>query len=156
MAEAGGKKVTDIGLLILRFGIGAAFIIFGVPKLLEGPEGWKSLGKAVELFNIHYAPEFWGFMCGFAEAIGGLFLILGLLVRPFAFIMFINMVVATAVLITSAAAKGHGYEWYMMDSFQNWFKPASMGVVFLALVFMGGGRFGISAMFKGGKKASPQ
>src|SRR5210317_1506175 len=68
----------DLGLLILRVGIGVMFILHGIPKLMGGPEGWEGLAQ----FGLPFLPE--GFMSiafGFAamatELVGGLLLALG-------------------------------------------------------------------------------
>ena len=153
MAEQNNRLSVDLGLLVLRVGIGAIFIVHGLPKLVAGPAEWAKSGGAMAMFGIKYAPEFWGFMCGFAEAVGGACLILGLFVRPAAILMFLNMVVATASVCYGLAKDGK--PWLSMSSFGKWAYPLSMAIVFLSLIFIGRGRFGVTRIFKGGgaKKA---
>ena len=147
MAESAGKAHVDIGLLVLRIGIGAMFIIHGVPKIAAGPDAWTGLGKAMGFFGITYAPEFWGFMSAFSEAVGGLFLVLGVFVRPFAFLMFINMVVATTFHLS---AEKH---WFDSKVFGIWSHAAELMFVFLALLILGGGKYSLIQIFGGsGKK----
>ena len=55
-------KYRDAGLLILRIGLGAAFMIHGLPKLTDGPKLWASLGKSMGLIGIDFLPVFWGFI----------------------------------------------------------------------------------------------
>ena len=129
-----GSRAVDLGLLVLRVGIGVVFIVHGVPKLLDGPAKWAELGQAMGVFGITFAPAFWGFMCGVTEAVGGLALVLGLFVRPVAILQFINMVVATALMVS--LHKGWGGIAH----------PLSMGIVFLALAFAGGGRLALGML----------
>lgn len=89
-------RYQDIGLLVMRIGLGAMMILHGYDKLLGGPDKWHELGEAMGKLNIHFWPTFWGFMCGFAETFGGLFCILGLWFRPFCILLFFNFIVATA------------------------------------------------------------
>ncbi|WP_347158479.1 DoxX family protein [Pontibacter chitinilyticus] len=87
-------KYQDTGLLILRLGVGVAFILHGFPKLAGGPEHWAQIGQAMQVTGVTFAPTFWGFMAGFSEAAGGLMLLLGLLFRPFCLLLLLTMLVA--------------------------------------------------------------
>ncbi len=123
----------EAGLFLLRTGIGIVFLRHGVPKFLGTPEHgaretWEMLGGAMGAFGIHFAPVFWGFLSAFAEAAGGLALVLGVLVRPFAALMLVNMLVATAF----HAGQHHG--WAQISH------PLSLAIVFLCLLLAGGGR----------------
>jgi len=153
MAEQNNRLSVDVGLFVLRVGIGATFIVHGLPKLVAGPTEWAKFGGTMALFGIKYAPEFWGFMCGFAEAVGGACLVLGLFVRPAAILMFLNMVVATTAVCYGVVKEGK--PWLSMGGFGKWAYPLSMAIVFLGLIFIGGGRFGAMKIFKwgGAKKA---
>ncbi|MDD5155122.1 MAG: DoxX family protein, partial [Candidatus Omnitrophica bacterium] len=72
----------DIGLLILRIGIGSMFIYHGAPKIFGGPQMWTNVGlMAMPGLGIKFAPAFWGFMAGFSEFAGGILIILGLFFR---------------------------------------------------------------------------
>ena len=117
------------GLLLLRVGIGIVFIAHGWPKLTGGVEVWQRLGGAMGSFGISFAPAFWGFMAAFAECIGGLAIALGILVRPFAGLLLITMIVAAGMHI------GKG------DAFSGWSHALSMGIVFLSLVISGAGDY---------------
>ena len=142
MAEQGSRKYLDVGLLILRLGIGGLFIVHGWPKLAGGVAMWKGLGANMHYFGVTYAFEFWGFMCAFVEAVGGAFLVLGVLVRPFAALMLINMIVATVSMRHMSGVEfGTG-----------WSRPLEMGVVFLSLLIMGGGSLGLGRLFRKSRK----
>lgn len=91
------NKKTDLGLLILRTGIGFQLIMHGLPKITKGPEMWTKLGGAMKHLGIDFAPTFWGFMASAAEFGGGILLILGLFSRPTAFLVGFTMLVAAIV-----------------------------------------------------------
>ena len=128
---------VDLGLLLIRIGIGLAFIVHGWPKITGGVERWEALGGTMAIFGITFAPAFWGFMAAFAETAGGLFLALGLFVRPFVFLLFFTMFVATVMLINSGA------------EFGRYAHALEMGIVFFGLLFTGGGRFALGRLIPG-------
>ena len=72
----------DIGLLIVRLGIGLTMMIFhGYGKLTRGPEGWERMGSQMQNLGIDFFPMFWGFMAMFSEFFCSLLLALGVLFR---------------------------------------------------------------------------
>jgi putative oxidoreductase len=75
-------------------------------------------------------PSFFAWMGGFAEAVGGLFLVIGLLTRPFAF-----LIVCTMLVAIFCQQFGNG-TWNML--------PA-MGFLWVGLqnMSLGSGRFGL-------------
>jgi putative oxidoreductase len=60
-------KYRDMGLLILRVGIGIMFMYHGFPKLTAGPELWTNLGGVLSDMEIGFAPTFFGFMAALSE-----------------------------------------------------------------------------------------
>ena len=140
MAGASSGRSGDVGLLILRIGVGVIFIMHGWPKLMGGPDAWTRIGGAIGVFGITFAPAFWGFMAMFAELAGGLFLVLGFLVRPFAMLMCFTMVVAAVSLVKGG------------QDFAAWSHPASLAVVFLSLIIMGAGHLDVLELIKTLKK----
>jgi putative oxidoreductase len=123
-------------MLLLRIGIGLFFLGHGIPKLLGGPEKWAALGGAMGNIGISFTPTFWGFMAAISEALGGLLLILGLLVRPAAALMFFTMLIATIMHLKTGGGFGKVSH------------PGEMAVVFLALLVAGGGRYGLGALIR--------
>jgi len=126
------EKSLNIGLLILRVGIGIKFIIHGWPKITGGTETWQGLGGAMANLGITFAPTFWGFMAALSEFGGGILLILGILHRPVAALLFFTMVVATVMHVQ------------MDDPFRVYSHALGMAVVFLGLFFTGAGRYTLS------------
>ena len=120
--------------LILRIGLGGTQLFsHGLPKLFE-PERWAGLGGAMANLGITFAPTFWGFMAGFTEALGGLLLIIGLLVRPTSVVLIFVLFVAglqnvvTAGLAGLAGGRAH---------------PIDAGIGLLALLVLGAGKWSL-------------
>jgi len=122
----------NVGILILRVGLGAMFIVVhGLPKLLGGPERWKAVGSAMSHLGIHFAPVAWGFAAAMAEFAGGILLILGLFTRfASASMAFVMLVAATQHL-----AKG--------DPLVRASHPIEVGIVLVALAIMGAGAYSL-------------
>lgn len=119
----------DLGLLLLRVGIGAMFVAHGLPKLVGGPARWEGLGRAMRAFGIDFAHGFFGFMAAIAETGGGLCLALGLAFRPALGMLLATMVVATA----SHLHRGDGFGKAM--------HAIEAGILFGSLLLIGPGRY---------------
>ena len=124
-------KHRDIGLLILRIGLGCMFLVHGFPKLFGGPERWERIGGAMGSLGITFLPAFWGFMAAISEALGGICLILGLFVRPACILLTITMLVATA----SHLSRG--------DGLKGAAHAIEVGIVFLSLILIGPGKYSL-------------
>jgi putative oxidoreductase len=123
-------KYRDTGLLVMRLGLGIAFLIHGLPKLTGGPAVWKSIGAAMGNIGIHHWPVVWGFLAAVTEGIGGLLLILGAFYRPTCLLLTFVMIIATLQV-------------YGTHDFKIYSHPLKMAVVFFGLAFIGPGRFSI-------------
>jgi putative oxidoreductase len=126
----------DLGLLILRVGIGLIFIKHGYPKLMAGQEKWIWLGNQMVYVGITFAPAFWGFMAAIAECIGGGMLILGLATRLASFLMASTMLVALLMHINVG------------DPYVTYSHPLSLLVVFMSLFISGAGAYSLDSLFK--------
>lgn len=124
-------RYSNLGLLLMRIGLGAMMILHGYPKLIGGPEKWTKIGASMQNLNVHVYPTFWGFMAGASEAIGGLLLILGLAFRPASFLLLCTMIVASV----SHFAKG--------DDIMRASHAIELGFVFLGFFFIGPGRYSV-------------
>ncbi|MEO7214980.1 DoxX family protein [Mucilaginibacter sp.] len=100
------ERSINIGLLILRIGIGSMFILHGWPKLQGGLDGWHRLGLNMHYLGINFLPAFWGFMAMAAEFFGGILLVFGIVVQPAAAFMLFTMLVAAI----GNLAQGYGLE----------------------------------------------
>ena len=123
-------KHRDLGLLIIRVGVGIVFIMHGWPKIKGGPHGWEQIGKALPV----PPAVFWGFMAALAEFGGGLLLIVGFAVRPVAAVMCFNMLVALSFHLRSPAP---------MNSFNAYSPALEAAVIFLGLIFLGPGKYSV-------------
>ncbi|HEY9886342.1 MAG TPA: DoxX family protein [Vampirovibrionales bacterium] len=121
------NNYSNIGLFILRIGIGVMFILHGYPKIMGGPEKWEALGGVMSMIGINYAPTFWGFMAAFAEFAGGILLVLGFLFRPACLLLLGTMAMAT----TMHVLKG--------DGFNDFSHALEAGILFFSLIFIGPG-----------------
>jgi putative oxidoreductase len=138
-----GQKIhkPDAGLLVVRLAFGLILVVFGFQKLLGGTDGFRHLGEAMGMFGIHFAPVFWGVMSALTESLGGLMIILGLLFRPAALLLFFNMIVACAVMwhggpdFGSVPALGSWLQTFAM--------PFTFAATFLALLLIGPGKYAL-------------
>ncbi len=130
-------KYRDIGLLILRIGIGVMFIMHGLPKLTGGPDKWMMLGGTMKSLGVDFAPMAWGFMAAFSECIGGLLLVLGFFTRPACFALLATMIVAASMHI------GKG------DPFVKYSHAMEAGILFISLILIGPGKYSIDGQYKG-------
>ncbi len=124
----------DLGLLILRVGIGVMFIFHGIPKLLGGPEGWEGLAQ----FGLPFLPEgavsiAFGFAAMATELVGGLLLALGKFHRIVCAALAGTMAVAFSTKLGDVTS--------VTDFAKNAGWPLELLIVFIALFFTGPGRY---------------
>ncbi|MBI5889005.1 MAG: DoxX family protein [Deltaproteobacteria bacterium] len=124
-------RYRNIGLLILRLGIGAMFVYHGAPKMLGGPAKWEGLGRAAGIFGIDFAPVFWGFMAAVSEFAGGFALILGLFSREFSALLVITMIVAA------------GFHLNRGEGLFGASHAVELGIVFFSFIFIGPGKYSL-------------
>lgn len=122
------SQLQNLGLLVLRVGLGFMFILHGYPKVFGGPEKWTEVGSSMQYLGIEAAPMFFGFMAGIVEFFGGIFLMLGLFFIPTLVLLFIVMFVAS---ITSIGAG---------EDFSSYSHSIEIAIVILSLFFIGSGR----------------
>ena len=84
---------ANAGLVILRVFIGAALLTHGWGKMFGGLDGFT---QGVASMGIPL-PQVSAFLAAFAESFGAILLALGLLTRPAAFLIVVNMAVAVGV-----------------------------------------------------------
>ena len=121
----------NVGLLIIRIGLGIMFILHGYPKMFGGPDTWVEVGSAMQFLGINFAPMFFGFMAGVTEFFGGIFLVCGLFFTPSVIFLFIVMVVATIQHI------GAG------DGFVSYSHSIEIAIVMAGLLFIGPGKYSL-------------
>ena len=122
------KDNKDLGLLLLRIGIGIAFIAHGYPKLFMG--GAAGLAKGLAASGIP-GGVFAAYLAGAAEFFGGIALILGLFFRPVTIFMAFTMLVALI------------FHLNLGDNFIKYSHALESSILFIALIFIGPGKFSL-------------
>ena len=128
-----------LGLLVLRVGIGIAFVIHGFPKVFMG--GAVGLSKGLAATGIPGGIVA-AYLAGSAEFLGGIALILGILTRPATAVMTFNMLVALIFHLN----KG--------DKFVAYSHALESGILFLSLFVTGPGKFSLDYLLWGDKSKS--
>lgn len=129
-------RVADLGPLLMRVGIGAAFAYHGWLKFDGGVENFAGF---LDSLNVPL-PELVAWLQILAEGIGGLLLIAGLLTRfvtlPLIGIMIgaILLVKADLGFIVADGSPGFSYETVLLAGL-------------LGLLFIGPGRYSLDAVF---------
>lgn len=124
-------KYRNTGLLILRIGLGIMFILHGYPKLFGGPDKWEAVGGAMKNVRVTLFPAVWGFLAGVAETFGGFMLLLGLAFRPVCLILMFTMFIASLKHLNAG------------DGIMGASHAIEAGIVFLALMFVGPGKYSV-------------
>ena len=117
-----------LGLLIVRIGIGIAFMAHGFPKLFMGGALGLSNGLAAAGIPGGVAAAY---LAAFAEFFGGMALIAGLFFRPTTVALAFTMLVALV------------FHLKLGDSFIKYSHPLESGILFVALTVAGPGRFSL-------------
>ncbi|HMT12471.1 MAG TPA: DoxX family protein [Ignavibacteria bacterium] len=125
-------KHKDAGILFMRIGMGFSFIfVHGWGKIMGGPELWTKIGGSMANMGITFAPTFWGFMASVSEFGGGILILLGLFTRPASAFMAFTMLVA----FMQHTSK--------LDPWNRAIYPMEMFAVFMALLFIGAGKYSL-------------
>lgn len=123
------NKFTPYALALLRITAGYMFLLHGTAKFWEFPMSMTGGNGAVELFSMYGVG-------GIVEVVGGLLLILGLFVRPVAFLMSGQMAYAYFFMHASAAD-------VLLPVINKGELALLYSVVFLLFVFTGAGAFAL-------------
>ncbi len=126
------ERSKDLGLFIMRVGLGLMFMGHGFPKLAGGMAAWEQLGQAMSIFGFDAYPHVWGLFAAIAEFGGGLMLILGFVFRPFCVLLVGTMVVAATKHIHNG--DGLGAASHAIEA----------AVVFAGFIFTGPGRYTVA------------
>jgi putative oxidoreductase len=145
MPSSGGITSIDLGLLILRLGLGTVFFAHGAQKIF-GWFGGKGLEATVSGMVQGGIPAPLAFLAAFTEFFGALAVLSGLLSRLASLGLFITMMVAIfGVHISGGFFLPKGFEYAF-----------SLGVMALTLIFTGPGRIAIAdieaKLFRRGKR----
>jgi putative oxidoreductase len=122
------NRYRDVGLLILRIGLGAAFVVHGWPKLTGGREMWATVGNYAHA----PAPVVAGLIAALIEVVGGLLFAAGAFFRVVSLLLLLQMLVA----LFAVHLPHH-------DPYAIYSNPLQMAVVFLASILIGPGRYSV-------------
>ena len=129
------KHSSDIGILILRVFPGfAMFLNHGISKISAGTAKWERLGSVLtDLIGFESLKIFFGFMASYAESLGALFIMVGLLTRFSSFLLFFTMIVAS-----------------LKHYFEGEFSELAFiyGCICFALIISGPGRYSVDNILK--------
>jgi len=129
------SRFRDFGLFIIRFATSAIMVyVHGYDKITGGAEHWYQLGSSMGSIGIHFGYTLWGFLSAFTEFVGGIFIALGLLFRPFALLMVVNFIVASLSLINAGDPIAHSSI------------PVEFLCIFVGLLITGPGKFSIDQL----------
>jgi putative oxidoreductase len=125
------SNYKNLGLLIIRVGLGITFINYGYPMLMGGINGWRDLGHSTRYIGIHFWPVFWGFLAAATETFGGFLLIIGLAFRPTCILLGIALAIATSTHLS----KGEGFSGAV--------HAIEDALIFAGLLFVGPGKYSV-------------
>ncbi len=127
----------NLGLLVLRLGIGGTILAFhGYGKLIGGPETWEQIGGNMRYLGVDMMPMLWGLLAALAEFFGSILIMFGVLFRPAALALAFTMFVAVMrhlSLPVGLSGAGWSAASHAMELF----------CVYMALFLVGPGRYRI-------------
>ena len=127
------KKYADLGMLIIRLGVGLGFIYFhGWGKITGGPERWERLGSAMRHLGIDFAHTFFGFMAALAETVCALFFAAGFLFTPMSWLLAFTMLVATySHISTGEGSPGNSMKYLFLFFGISFISPGKYSIDYL-------------------------
>ena len=131
MIWTGLSRYSSFGLLVMRLGLGVAFIVHGMGKFQGGSEVLTAVGSAMGNLGITKGHYFLGFAAAGGECLGGLLVLLGALFRPACLLLLWILGVALFMHLS----KGDGFMAYS--------HALELLFVFFGLLFVGPGRYSI-------------
>ena len=120
-------RFRELGILILRLGMGGMFVGHGVPMILGGPVKWEAIGGAMSHLGIDFAPTMWGLLASLSECGGGILIAAGVLYLPACLALLSTMIVASVMHVSTG------------DDFGTTSHAAESAIVFLAMALLGSG-----------------
>ncbi len=126
-------KAQPLALLVMRIALGVVMITHGYPKVFGG------LHRHVVFVSGLGLPGWLAYLSAGAEFIGAILIIVGLLTRPAAVAICIDLAVAIAKVHWKNGLHGpNGYEF-----------PLALATLAFALIFFGAGPFSLDRLFGG-------
>jgi putative oxidoreductase len=128
----------DIGLLIMRLGIGASMLIFhGYGKISLETAVWKKIWSMIKTIKINSLAQIWEFMALFSGSTCALLIVLfmiGVLFRPMTVLLAFTMLIEILKHLTlPEGTAGAGWSGAAQS--------LELLIIFSGLLFLGPGRF---------------
>ncbi len=142
---------TDVGLLILRIGLGLLFMFYGSQKMF-GLFGGKGYSAQVESFIGDGIPPLFAHLAILTEFLGGLALLLGFFTPAAAFALACVMAVATYKHMSQPEAWNLLFASGKSGDVSRFFYTFSLLISCLATMVMGGGKISLDGKLFRGKK----
>ena len=124
-------KYREMGLLLMRVGLGVLFIILTGPVLFGGPARWANFGGAIKNLGLHSHYQIWGFIGALLGSLGGILMILGLFLRPA-----VLLVLTITFVHLLGVLEGVG-------SFRVNLAAVELAVILAGLLFVGPGKYSV-------------
>ena len=131
MILSNSSYAQEIGLTIMRIGVGLTFIWHGFRKYLNGLPEMQWLGDQMANLGITFFPIFWGICAATAEFVGGLCLTIGFGTRIACVFLTFTMFVAVIHHIKKGDSWGY-------ISF-----PLTMLIIFVGFMIAGSGIYSL-------------
>ncbi len=128
---SGLSKYADVGLLLIRIGLGISFVIHGLLMFLGGGQTLTMVGSVVGHLGIAHGHYVFGILAAAGQMAGGLLMVAGWLFRPACLLLLWIM----AMALTFHFSRG--------DSYNTYSHALEMAVVFLGLLFVGPGKLSV-------------
>ncbi len=126
-------RLQPLGLLVMRLVLATIMIAHGSQKVFGGMPRHESLVSSIGF------PAWMAFLSAGAEFGGGILVLLGVLTRPAAVAITIDLAVAIVKVHAKAGLQGpRGFEF-----------PLSVVAIAFALIFFGSGPISLDAIFSG-------
>ena len=116
------ENMQPFALLVLRAVLGLVMAVHGWLKVNGGMAEFKGFLATMGV------PGWMGYVSAYAELVGGILLIVGLLTRFAAFALFINMLVAVKAIWKNGFLGAQGYQF-----------PLALAAMAFLLIFFGAG-----------------
>ena len=131
MIWTGLTKYSNVGLLIIRLGLGVAFMMHGLGKFQGGEKVLTMVGSAVGNVGINGGFYFFGAIAASSEMLGGLLVLLGAFSRPACLLLLSVLSMALLMHLKNG------------DGFGVYSHAAELWVVFLGLFLVGPGSLSV-------------
>lgn len=130
------KNKINLGLLVLRLGVGSLMLLHGIAKLQHG------VSPIIGMLEAKSLPAFLAYGVFLGEILAPLAIIIGFRTKLASIVFLINVIVAVVL--------AHPSDVFALNQFGGWAIEllGLYGFAALALIFTGGGKYSLSSSCK--------